>query len=350
MVFPQFTSISFYLLTYSVIFTKIFLMSPKSNNSRSLLGIILILALLALNAYQWMVNSNLKGDLNEKKSAFLELEKLNTELDQDYEDALKDLEDMRSDNQELNVLIDTQKEELAAQKKKISGLIWTERELGKARKELNKFKSMAEQYVAEINTLKTENEALSSQNEDLLAENTSLTEEAVMNRSRISKLDSMRTVLSSTNKDLSSSNELLSSKVDIAEAIKINFIEVQGYDVKDNGSLAKKNRAKRVEMLRACFTTETNVVTEAGEKEFFVRYTAPSGEVLYVEELGSGMLTDKMSGENVMYTASGKVDYNNEDLTACLDWRPNFPLGKGMYQVSIYNNGFNVGTGEFKLK
>ncbi|MBT8189396.1 MAG: hypothetical protein KJO29_03115 [Bacteroidia bacterium] len=325
-------------------------MSPKSNNSKSLLGIILILVLLALNAYQWIVNSNLKGELNDKKSAFLELEKLNTELDQDYEDALKDLEDMRSDNQELNTLIDTQKEELAVQKKKISGLIWSERELGKARQELNKFKSMANQYLSEINTLKSQNENLSAENQNLQAENTSLTAEAVINKSRISKLDSMRDMLSNENENLSSSNEQLSTKVEIAEAIKINFIEVQGYDIKDNGDIAKRNRAKRIEMLRACFTTETNVITPAGEQEFFIRYTAPSGEVLYVEELGSGMLTDKLSGETVMYTASGKVDYNNEDLTACLDWKPNFPLGKGMFQIAIYNNGFNVGNGEFKLK
>ncbi len=325
-------------------------MSSKSNNSKSLLGIILIIALLALNAYQWMVNSSLKSDLNEKKTVYLELEKLNTELDQDYTDALNDLEDLRGDNQELNALIDNQIAELVTQKKRISGLIWTERELGKARKELKSFQKMADQYVIEIATLKSENENLSSSNTSLMAENSSLSEQATVNQKKISNLDSVKTVLVSQTEELSNSNMKLSSKVDMAEAIKINYMEVQGYDVKDNGSLSKKGRAKKVKMIRTCFTTETNLVTPQGEKEFLIRYTAPSGEVLYVEELGSGVLVNKLTGENEKYTASGTVDYNNEDLTACLDWKPNFTMAKGLYKVAIYNNGFNVGNGEFQLK
>lgn len=325
-------------------------MSPKSSNNKSLLGIILILVLLALNAYQWMVNSNLKSDLTEKSLAFTELETLNSELDQDYEEALKDLEDMRSDNQELNTLIDTQKDELTKQKKRISGLIWTEKELGKARSELNKFKSLSEQYVAEISQLKTENESLTSENTQLTTQNSSLLQEAEINRKKINNLDSVKTILVSQTEELNQSNQKLSSKVDMAEAIKINFLEVQGYDVKDNGNLAKKSRAKKIEMLRTCFTTETNMVVASGEQEFQIKYTAPTGEVLYVEELGSGRLFNKLSGEDDMYTASGKVQYNNDDLNACLDWRPNFTLAKGLYQVAIYNNGYNVGNGEFQLK
>ena len=325
-------------------------MSPKSNNSKSLLGIVLILVLLALNAYQWMANSKLKSELNEKKTAFLELEKLNTELNQDYEDALTDLEDMRSDNSELNALIDAQKAELKEQKNRISGLIWTERELGKARKELKSFQDLADQYVEEINTLKTENAELSESNKALIAKNTSLTQDLETSRYQISELDSQKTILLSTANQLSETNQQLSGKVDMAEAIKINYIEVLGFDVKDNGKLAEKGRAKKVEMLRTCFTTETNLVTEAGPKEFYIKYTAPSGEVLYVEELGSGRLKDKLNNKDVMYTASGTVDYKNNEMTACLDWRPNFPLGKGLYKVDIYNNGFNVGNGEFKLK
>ncbi|NNE27293.1 MAG: hypothetical protein HKN09_10655 [Saprospiraceae bacterium] len=325
-------------------------MSPKSNNSKSLLGIALILVLLALNAYQWMSNSKLKSELNEKKTAFLELEKLNTELNQDYEDALTDLEDMRTDNADLNALIDAQKAELKEQKNRISGLIWTERELGKARKELNSFKDLADQYVAEITTLKEENAVLTDANKALIAKNTTLTQDLETSRDQISELDSQKTILLSTANALSETNEQLSGKVDMAEAIKINYIEVSGFDVKDNGKLAEKGRAKKVEMLRTCFTTETNLVTAAGPKDFYVTYTAPSGEVLYVEELGSGRIKDKLNNKEVMYTASGTVDYKNDEMTACLDWRPNFSLGKGLYKVAIYNNGFNVGNGEFKLK
>jgi hypothetical protein len=136
----------------------------------------------------------------------------------------------------------------------------------------------------------------------------------------------------------------------MAEAIKINYIEVKGYDVRDGGELKEKSKAKKIEMLRTCFTTETNLVTAAGEEEFQIAYTSPSGELLYVEELGSGSIMNKLTQQAERYSAAGVIEYNNEESTACLDWTPNFQLVKGLYKISIFNNGFKVGKGEFKLK
>ncbi len=324
-------------------------MSPKSNNL-SMIGIIGLIVLLGAVGLLLVNNSSLKKELKEKKSDFLELEKVHTELDQNYEAALQDLEDLRGDNQELNDLIDTQKEELAKQKKRISGLIWSERELGKAKTELDNLNKMAEQYLAEINSLKENNANLMAENENLSSENQNLNQELRVNKERVSNLDSMQRILVATTEELSEDNQMLTGKVDIAEAIKINYIEVKGLDDKGEGNFKEKGRAKKVDVLRTCFTTETNVVTAAGDKEFFIRFTAPAGEVLYVEELGSGVLTNKMTNEKVRYTTSGVVNYNNDEKTACIDWRPNFGLSSGTYQVALFQNGYNVGNGSFRLK
>lgn len=324
-------------------------MSTKSNNL-SIFTIIAFLLLIGAVGYLLMSNSSLKSELSEKKQSFLELEKVHTELDQNYESALQDLEDLRGDNQNLNQLIDSQKEELSKQKKRISGLIWSERELGKARKEMANLTKMAEEYVVEINQLKSRNQSLELENSSLATENTTLNATVAINKKRINALDSVKTILAGQAEDLSKSNMALSTKVDMAESIKINWMEVKGYDVKDDGSVKEKSRAKKVEMLRACLKTETNLVTPAGDKEFYVRYTSPTGEVLYVEELGSGSITNKLTGDTERYTASGVAEYNNEEMTACLDWSPNFKLIKGKYKVEVFQNGFNVGNGEFQLK
>ena len=324
-------------------------MASKSNGL-SLLGILLLIAFLGLSAYLWMTNSNLKKELKSAKNANLELEKLHTELDQSYQTSLSDLENLRGDNQELNDLIDTQKEELGKLKKRVSGLIWTERELAKVRSEIENLNSVASQYISEITDLKKQNQLLTSENMSLTEANTTMNQEIEVNKKRINKLDSVKTLLVNQTEDLSESNTALSTKVDMAEAIKINFIEVKGYDVKDGGDIKEKSRAKKVEMLRACFTTETNLVTSPGEEEFQIAYNSPSGELMYVEELGSGSFMNKITQESQRYTASGVIEYNNEESTACLDWTPNFQLAKGLYSISIYNNGFEVGQGEFKLK
>lgn len=321
----------------------------KSNNL-SIFSIIAFLLLIGAVGYLLMSNSSLKSELSEKKQAFLELEKIHTELEQNYESKVQDIEALRGDNQQLNELIDSQKEELAKQKKRISGLIWSERELGKARTEMANLSKMADQYILEINQLKASNTSLTEANSTLTSQNNTLNAEALINRKKINNLDSVKTVLASQSEELSKSNNKLSVKVNMAESIKINWLEVKGYDVKDDGSVKEKSRAKKVELLRTCFKTETNLISPAGEKEFFIRYTSPSGEVLYVEELGSGSITNKLNGDTERYTAAGTVTYNNDELDACLDWRPNFKLIKGNYKVEIFENGFNVGNGTFKLK
>ena len=141
-------------------------MSTKSNNvlSYALIGIIL---LLGLNGYQMYINSQLKQDTANQKTELIELEKIKTELDQDYKAAIEGLDELRGDNEELNQLIDSQKLSLQGQKEKINNLIWSKRELGKARKEMKALKDQAQQYIKELTKLRDDNQFLTSSNTQL---------------------------------------------------------------------------------------------------------------------------------------------------------------------------------------
>ena len=279
-----------------------------------------------------------------------ELETIQAELDRDYTAALESIENLRDDNKELNKLIDTQKADLKSQRDKINNLIWTSRELDKAREEIKKLSTLSEQYVVEINTLKDENERLSSQNIQLTERNQILVTEVEQERKTNQELNEAKVMLASLNEELASNNNTLSSKVDMASAIKINFMEVKGYEVKDDGKIKEKGKAKKVDMVRVCFLTETNMVTPSGDEEFFIRVIDPKGETMAVESLGSGILTNKLNNEQVRYSQSGIVQYNNSDMQGCIDWNPNYAFIKGLYDVEIYNKGYMVGKGNFKLK
>lgn len=63
-------------------------MTAKSN-SPSILMIFALLALLGLSAFLWYNNSNLKSELDKTNSQYIELEKINTELDFNYQAKLK---------------------------------------------------------------------------------------------------------------------------------------------------------------------------------------------------------------------------------------------------------------------
>lgn len=327
-------------------------MTRKSKNNLATWAIVAIIALLGLNGYQWFVNSQIKSENIRQESEMVELEKVNAELDQDYQAALGSLEDMRGDNKELNNLIDSQKKELTAQKDKINNLIWSKRELVKAREEIKNLSNQAAIYVAELSKLRQENAQLASTNNKLSEENQSLNIQYQEVAEARQNLEKEKTVLAAEKERLASTNIELSSKVDMANAIKINYLAVQGYSIKNNGKKRKRSYARKVEQIEVCFKTETNMVVPKGEAKFQIRLISPLGETIAVDRAGAGILTNKLDNSKVRYTYEGTIDYQNEDTDGCLSWgvSESVTLSKGVYDIEMYNNGFLVGKGDFKLK
>lgn len=325
-------------------------MNNKSKQNFTAWAIVAIIGLLGLNAYQWFMNNQLKKQNTTQMSSLDNMEKVQAELELNYNDALERLEELRGDNQEANDLIDAQKKELETQKAKISEMIWTKRELGKAKDELVKLNSLVTSYVAQINALKNQNAELSSENSQLSSTNQELSANLEMTKKEKDEISQARAVLASDKEKLSRTNEALSTKVDLAAAIKITNMDVKGYEIRDNGKIKDKSKAKDIEMLRICFTTETNLVASAGTKKFYVRIINPQGETVAQEDRGSGILTNKLNNTQIRYTTSGDIDYDNKDTNACIDWTLGEKLGKGVYDCELYNNGYLVGKGKFTLK
>jgi predicted RNase H-like nuclease (RuvC/YqgF family) len=317
--------------------------TTQSKQNFTAVSIIAIIALLGLNGYQWYSNSKLSQANQQLQTQQIELEKVQAELDQDYQTALESLEEMRGDNQQLNALIDSQKAELKAQKEKINDLIWTKRELDKAKEEIKALKANVNKYLDEIKTLKEENKLLAEDNQKL---NQRIDAEVREKEEILSQKES----LASEKERLSKTNENLGAKVDIASAVKVNTIIVKGYEIKKDGKLKEQSKAKNIDMLRVCFQTETNRVTSAGTKRFYLRIINPQGETIAVEDKGSGVLTNKLDNTQVRYTTSGEIQYNNEDTNACIDWTLDDKLPKGNYNIEMYNNGYPVGKGAFVMK
>ncbi len=317
--------------------------TTQSKQNFTAIAITIIIALLGLNGYQWYLNSKLSGANQVQQTEMMELQKVQAELDQDYQAALESLEEMRGDNAQLNALIDSQKSELKTQKDKINNLIWTKKELDKAKSELKTLNANVAKYLADIQQLRTENKILSDNNSQL----TLRVEEEIKAKEEVIQA---KNALHQEKENLSKTNTILGTKVDMANAIKINFMEVKGYEIKDDGKLKEKSKAKDVEMLRVCFLTETNMVTSSGQKKFYIRIINPQGETIAIEDNGAGVLTNKLDNTQVRYTTSGEISYNNEDTNACIDWTLSEKLLKGEYKIEMFNNGFLVGKGQFKLK
>jgi len=325
-------------------------MSSNKKSSSSLWFLLAILGLIGLSGFLFMKNGNLKNELVMQNKQFTELQTVNTELDAEYQNALESIESYRNESKELNEMIDGQKSELTAQKKKINGLIWTKKELNKAREEIASIQGMTSGYVTQITDLKSQIASLESSNSQLRQEKTGLMTDLDEQKIMTAEVEEAKTVLVKNVEQKETEISKLNNIVDIGSAIKINWLQVTGHQLKDDGKLKKKRKGKDINVLRICYKTETNVVADEGEETFHVRYINPAGETIAIEDAGSGMLKNKLTDQTVKYTTSGTVEYKNTDTESCIDWHSNYPFTKGEYAVEMYNKGYLTGKGDFKLK
>ena len=325
-------------------------MSQDSSKQRIIaIAAVIVFALLAVNAFLLWKNMNSNKQVAQQEVELDESNRLYTELEKQYYEALNELEEMRGSNTELNALIDQQQTELKDQKDKIRRMIGTGKQLDRARGEIDGLKAQLQGYVAEIDQLKTEIASLNTENTNLRESNTTLQTDLSSERTRAQELSTERAVLVSEKERLENTNSELSTKVTFASVVKVGQVAVTPYKIKNNGKPTDTKRAEKTDLLQVCFTTTANPVTIPGREQFYVRVLNPRGEILAVESLGSGLMND-INGEELRFTQIKEADYTNDAEKMCFDWQPSMAFEEGDYKVEVYNKGYLAGSGGFSLK
>jgi hypothetical protein len=325
-------------------------MSQKNSQTQLIaVASVTILALLGIIGWLYYNNSQQDKLIEKHKMEIDEAAQVKAELEKEYYEALADLEELRGDNTELNAMIETQKAELKKQKDQISGLISTSRNLAAAREEIKMLKEQAETALVELTKLREENQVLAANNERLTQEKEILTEEVNSQRQVNDELLTVKASLMEEKDGLVQEKDMLSKKVTRASVINVTDIDVQGYKLKSSGKEVKKGAAKNVDLLKICFKANENAVTDPGNEEFQVRIISPKGETIQVESMGSGVLTNSESGEEVAFTKSKELMYTGTDAMSCLSWQSENEMEKGLYAVEVYNKGYLAGKSTFKL-
>lgn len=144
-------------------------MSAQNDNRNKILGIAIaaIIALLGVNAYLLYNKSKLTTANTQLSTQLDETSKLKLELEQQYNESLSKLEEMRGDNEEMNAMIDKQKSDLQAQKNQISNLLKNKGDLSKAKEQIAQLISQRDQFMAQLEELKMKNEQLTADNTKL---------------------------------------------------------------------------------------------------------------------------------------------------------------------------------------
>ncbi len=321
---------------------------PQKNRTPLLAGIIglLLIALIALGIgfmNRGTDNANLSTDL-------VEMEQFKAQAEKQYYESLAELEEMRGSNEELNAMIDQQKEELRLQNEKITSLTRDSRNLSSARTELAALKSQVTGYLAQLEELRSANAELSQDRDRLSSERDLLSNDLQVSQQTNEQLNSERAVLVSEREQLSTQNNELNRKVNVASVIKANNVTAEGQKMRNSGRWVGRTNAKNVERLYVCFNSLDNAVARAGEETFQLRIINPTGETMSIEAEGSGVLTTD-AGEQIPYTKNVPFDFQGDAANHCAEWNvPGTEFAEGNYTVELYNKGFLVGTTELELK
>ena len=317
---------------------------PKKQNS-SLIPILLTIGFLMLVGIAWLTYNSMRTTraLEQKVAELQEAQKLYAELETQYNDAVAELEALKSDNEEINALIDQQKAELMAQKNKVAVLLRDKRKYDAARAEIRDLREKLAGYVAEIEQLKAEQEMLAQQNTLLKSERDELNQNL---QARLSENQQ----LAEAKAQLVSENEQLAEAVELGSVVQVKNVNVTPQKIRRSGKTATQKSAKKTDQLKICFTTIANELVAPGTERFFIRVINPKGETLAIDDLGSGVLTDKKTGQEIRFTQMAEYDYANDETQLCFNWKPGTPFQSGSYKVEIYNKGYLAGKGGFSLK
>jgi len=330
-----------------------------SSSSNKLLPIALgvIILLLGLNAY-FLANKVSQGRVIEnQKKELSEAEKMQEELQMQYDDAIEQLDLAAAENEDLKVQIEEQKrtldKKLRIAKSKINVLTAKGNasitELAEARRMVDDFVLQRNGFLNEINNLKAENQNLASANMNLSQEKSKLTAAKVQLETIVEEQTKITEELEVEKNQLAETKTKLERRVELGSILSANAIKATGVKEKKKSDV-NTDLAKRSDRLMVCFEIAENRIAKASKEKIFLRLINPRGETMAIESQGSGYFDDPVSGQAVRFTTSKEVDYDNTSQDVCINWKQDATYDKGKYVAELYNKNHMIGTKEFVLK
>ncbi|MFN3406019.1 MAG: hypothetical protein ACK40G_18130 [Cytophagaceae bacterium] len=244
-------------------------------------------------------------------------------------------------------------------------------------KELNNLKGELERISTERKKLGLSNDSLNKQISGLKGTINSLKNKSKLDKSEIEKLnkliaelkdqiierdrqiaelmvknDSLFTdisTLKSENEKLSKYLASTNSVLEHASILKAENISIAG--LKENGKELKNGELKgrRISSIKITFNLAENKVAKKGEKNFYVAMTTPSGKV-FTDFRNGGGVTHLKNGHDINYTLVKAAKFENKSERIELVMPKGFDYVPGVYHISVYADGHEIGSSSFRVR
>lgn len=286
----------------------------KPKRKPPVLLIILIIALCCVIAYLGYTYHNLKKQSEIEKT---ELERQKGNLENELKSIYNQYDSLKTENDTMNL-------KLLAEQQRIEKLLKVNAnnvyKIRMYEKELATIREVLKSYVYQIDSLNQANIALRTENIEVKQK---------LKQTEIEK------------------EELIVQKEELSQVVeKASVLNAKNIVITPLNKRSKENlNANKIDKIRTCFTIRENAVIPPGNKIIYLRIARPDDVILT-----SGVDLFEYQGEQIVYTASREVQYENTDVELCIFWTNDGQLTPGAYKVNIYAEGNDIGSSTFTLK
>ena len=293
----------------------------KRRSANPFIMILLFLFLISTAVLGWMYNKKKK----QIQALMVQFEETNYEkenLTLEFNDLLEEYESLETNNDSLSNQLTAKQEEIKTilqELKRVKRINKTEVEQYK--KELETLRSIMRSFVVQIDSLNTVNIALTKENK---------------------KVKTQYRQVKESNEELTKIKDTLLSTVARGSVIKAKNIQALPLNKRSK----EKNKARKIEKIKVCFTLMENSIADAGKRWVFIRIARPDEIVL----ASTNNDFFEYEGDQIVYTARREVDYQNQDVDMCIYFHTLDELIPGTYTVDIFTDGNAIGTTSFYLK
>lgn len=293
----------------------------KGDRNKIYFLIVVIAALLGTNAYLYIKDEQQNGRFasinTEKDRLKLEVEKIEVELD-------------KANNLNL-VLTGKLQEEQKSAREKIAELklalekgTLTQENLIAAQREVRDLREFVKVHNEQISFLEQENLALKTQRDHLRE----------LANAESHKAD-----------ELARKNAELNAKVKTGASLKAGNVQIFAYKVKSNGKNIEVTKASAAKKLSVRFSIVSNPLADKNYHKVYLRIFDPAGNLV-----ANGNNMFEADGQEMQYTLSTSISYNDDNTTYTMDWVNPNEFIKGDYSIILYTDGSTMGKASITLR
>jgi DNA repair ATPase RecN len=291
----------------------------KGGNNK--IWMILLALSVIFNIYQWQNKVTVVETMQMTTDS---LATSKADVDKQLAETYEELNQYKGINARLDSLLAVANGDIEAKQARIEKLMKNEKnskELNKKlQAELEELKKLRDEYLEKIDQLLVENQQLKKDKEDL----------------------------TSTVENLSKN---LESTINVASVLKSEYINVKTYKKKGSDKFVETAMAKRTNKMEVCFSVIENKIAKSGSRNVYLRIVEPGGKTMGARSEGSSTFKMAGSGEEVQFTSTASIDYQNAKMDQCLNWEEQERIfAPGTYVVEIYIDGQLSGASSYVLK